>query len=292
MKKKDLALDLLDMALARRNEPAALATALIALDRLTQARPDHAKAHYASGRVLLLMGQHQLAMGAFRVAQAHDAQHAPSHYWEGVAHWLLGRPSEALSKVLNAVFIDPDYFDARFDAGQLFFQHGDREAALEQWKRALELRPDDFGTLRKILQALLALGYYATADVTHQRLKQVWLTSQDPAVRAVKSYVLDQFKVGDLHVLAVESLSVDTDPAVLFAFPVSHERRLVFTVNLETSAALRVAGRACIVTVVEGDVRFATDVRYAEVPGYHLLKPIVAQVIRQHAGVSDDPLPG
>ncbi|MCA9516741.1 MAG: tetratricopeptide repeat protein [Myxococcales bacterium] len=288
MKKKDLAIDLLDMALARRNEPAALATALIALDRLTQARPDHARAHYASGRVLLLMGQHQLALGAFRVALGHDAEHAASHYWEGVALWLLGRPSEALSKVLNAVFLDPTFFDARFDAGQLFFQHGDREAALEQWKAALELRPDDFGTLRKVLQCLLALGYYGTADITHQRLKQVWLTSADPAVRAVRSYVLDQFKVGDLHVLAVESLAVETDPAVLFAFPVSHEGRLAFTVNLETSAALRVAGSACVVTVVEGDVRFATDVRYAEVPGYHVLKPTVLGVIRRHAGVSDE----
>ncbi len=286
MKKKDLAIDLLEMALARRSEPAALATAMIALDRLATSRPEHATVHYASGRILLLMGQSQLAMGAFRTATEHDPTLAVAHYYEGVAHWLIGQDSEALTKFIHAVHRDPALFDARFDLAQLHYQRGDLVAALEHWKAALELRPDDFATLKKLLQALLALDYHDTARLTHERLRQVWRNSDDPTVRGVRSYVLDQFDVGPLRVVAIESLRPTGDPAVIYTFAASDDAGLAFSVNLETSAFLRATGRGYVLVMTAGDARINTNERYREVPGYHVLKPTAVALIRRHAGLS------
>ncbi len=288
MRGKDLAIDLLEMALARRGEPAALATAMIALDRLVAVRPEHAPAHYASGRILLLMGQSQLALGAFRTALVHDPELAEAHYYEGVASWLLGQDSEALTKLIHAVARDPELFDARFDLGQLHYQRGDLVSALEQWKAALALRPDDFATLKKLLQALLGLGYHETARLTHERLRQVWRQSEDPAVRAVRSYVLDQFRVGPLRVVAVESLAPVGDPAVVYAFAASDDAGLAFSVNLETSSLLRATGRGFVLVVTAGGTRINTNQRYRELPGYHVLKPTVIRVVRRQAGLADD----
>ena len=285
MKKKDLAIDLLEMALARRDEPAALATALIALDKLSQNRPEHANCHYAAGRVLLAMGQAQLAMGALRVACQLDPEHAAAHYYEGVAHWLLGRKSEGLTKILNALHADPDLFEARFDAGVIYYQRGDYAAALEHLKRALELRPEDFATLKKLLQCLLALDYHGTAQLTHRRLRQVWATSEDPAVRAVRSYVLDQFTVGPVHVVAVESLAPEGDPRVLYSFAAHDSAGLAFTITLETSDALR---GAWVLAVSDGEVHANSGMRWSDPPGYHLLKPSVVQLVRRWAGIGDE----
>jgi len=289
MKKKDLAVDLLEMALARKGEPAALATALIALDKLAANRPDHAPNHYAAGRVLLLLSQPQLALGAFRTATSLDPSHAHARYYEGVANWLLGRKSDALTLVLAALHLEPELFEAHFDAGVIYQQRGDHLAALEHWKHALALRPDDFPTLKKLLQALLALDQHGTAQLTHQRLRQVWATSDDPAVRAVRSYVLDQFTVGPLALVAVETLAPEGDPLVRYSFAAHDSAGLAFTIALESSAALRAGGGApWLLTVTDAQVRAETDWRWASPPGYHLLKPAVIALCKRWADVDDD----
>jgi len=279
--KKDLAIDLLDMALARKDEPVALATALIALDRLTQTKPDHANAHYAAGRVLMLMRQHQLAMGAFRVALQHDARHVDAHYYEGVCHFQLGKDEDALRKIAEARTLDPRHFDAWYDEGQILFERGEDRGALIAFERARALRPDDFGVLRKCLQQTIRLGRWEAAAELHAELRQRWRQSTDIAVRRVQSVVIDQFEVGDLDVLAVETMAPRGDPEILMSFPATLVGRLQFTVTLESSVALRSGGYRALLAVQTADGRITTDHAYISRPGYHLLRDDVAAVIRR-----------
>lgn len=281
MMKKDLALDLLEMALARKDEPVALATALIALDRLTQTRPEHATAHYAAGRVLMLMRQHQLAMGAFRVATQHDPALALAHYYEGVCHYQLGFDEEALGKIVEARSLAPDLFEAWYDEGQLLFDRGEDRGALIAFERARALRPDDFGVLRKCLQQNIRLSRWETAAELHAALRRAWARSEDPTIQKIQSLVIDQFEVGDHDVMALEVLAPQGDPEVLMAFAVTLGGALHFTVNLESSAALRAGGYRALLAVQTGGGRITTDYQYASRPGYHLLRGDVATVIRR-----------
>lgn len=279
--KKDLALDLLEMALARKDEPVALATALIALDRLTQTRPEHVMAHYAAGRVLMLMRQHQLAMGAFRVALQHDPDFALGHYYEGVCHWQLGFEDEAMARVTHARDLDPTLFEAWYDEGQMLFDRGEDRGALIAFERARALRPDDFGVLRKVLQQNIRMRRWETASRLHAELRQRWAKSTDPAVQAIRSVVIDQFEVEQHDVMAIEVLAPEGDPEVLMAFAATLDGVLHFTVNLESSLALRTGGYRAVMAVQAAGGRITTDYQYVSRPGYHILREDVATVIRR-----------
>jgi tetratricopeptide (TPR) repeat protein len=281
MKKKDLALDLLEMALARKREPVALATALIALDRLAVQRPEDALTHYASGRILLLLGRYQLALGAFRTALEYDGAIFEAHYYEGVCHWMLGFDARALAKFEDALAIDEGRFEPMYDAGQIFANRGEHARALRAFELASERAPDDFGVQKKLLQAQIRVGLWESARRSHERLRRLWATSIDPSVRDLRSYVLDQFEVGEHAVLCIETFEPAGDPSVLMTFAVTLEGALSFSINLESSVALRAAGLAWVLVVQEGDVRVNTGASFRSRPGYPLLRREVEALVRR-----------
>jgi len=280
MKKKDLALDLLEMALAHKGEPVALAAALIALDRLTQQRPDHALAHYASGRILELLGRYQLALGAFRVATDCDPSLFEAHYQEGVCHWLLGYDEAALDKLRAASSLQPERFEPWYDGGQIHANRGEHELALLAFAKAHELAPTDFPSLKKLLQAQIRAGLWEAARLSHAELRGLWASGTRPELTKLESYVLDQFEVDDREVLTLETFEPRGDPQVLMSFVVTEAGRLAFSLNLESSVALRAAGFAWILVVQEGDLRVNTDVRYTDRPAYPLLRKDAEAIIR------------
>jgi len=281
MKKKDLALDLLEMALARKDEQVALASALIALDRLTRQRPEHALAHYASGRILVLLGRYQLALGAFRVACDCDPELFEAHYHEGICQWLLGYDERALDKLRAASLIAPDRFEPWYDQGQIHANRGEDALALAAFSRANELQPRDFPSLKKLLQSQIRMGLWEAARISHQTLRQLWVEAvtaaangagTDGELARLESYVLDQFEIDERDVLAIETFVPRGDPQVLMSFVVTEGGRILYSVNLEGSVALRAAGWAWILIVQESDVRINTDIRYVERPSYPVLR--------------------
>ncbi len=279
--RRELALDLLALALSERERPLALTSILQALDRLTTRRPEDADAHYAAGRVLLLLGRAQLAMGAFRVVTRLRPDYVDAHYYEAVAHSLIGYPDEALEKLYRVTELDPAHADATFDQGQLFLARGDLVAALERFDAADALTPGDFAIARKRLQCLLGLDRFAEAATAREALRAAWEASSDPRVRATKSVVIDQFRVGELKVSAVETLAPTGDPAVLMSFVASDRGRAIFSVNLETSELLRRQGRLAVVAVRDRDTHSTTEHAYREMPGYNILRVAVRSVVRR-----------
>lgn len=279
MKKKDLALDLLDMALARKGEPVALATALIALDKLAQAQPTHAATHYASGRVLMLLGKYQLAMGAFRIATLHDPAMVDAHYFEGTCHWMLGFDQQALNKLAEVLTLDPTRADAYYDAAQIFANRGEHTRALELYDWAADLMPDDLGCKKKILQCQIRLGMWEAAGETHAEIHA--MRQNDPAYSDMASFVCDQFEIGDLDVLTVETFEPSGEPAVALSFVATEGGALVFTVNLETSSALRAAGFAWVLVAQRGDMRINTEINYYERPAYAVVRQDAEGIMRR-----------
>lgn len=282
MKKKDLALDLLEMALARKDEPVALASALIALDRLASQRPDHAPAHYASGRVLILLGRYQLALGAFRLAARADPTMFEAPYYEAICHWFLGHDAPALELLDHACYLDPSRLEPWYDRGQILANLGEHALAHDAFAHAHALRPDDFATLKKLLQSQIRLGRWEAARISHAALRKLWAESEDPAVRDLESYVLDQFEIGEQAILALETFAPRGDPQVAVSFAVTEAGRLVFSLNLESSVALRAAGYGWTLVVQDGGLRVDTGYRYHDRPAYPLLRRDVELTIRNY----------
>lgn len=284
MKKKDLALDLLEMALVHKAEPVALASALIALDRLTRQRPEHALAHYASGRILVLLGKYQLGLGAFRVACEYDPQLFDAHYHEGVCHWLLGYDDPALDKLHDAIAIDPNRFEPWYDKGQIHANRHEHRLALDAFEQAHLLAPDDFPTLKKLVQGQIRNGLWEAARVSHAALRVLWANARDGELMRVESYVLDQFEIAGRDVLAIETFAPRGDPKVAMSFAVTDGGRLEFSVNLEGSLALAAAGWAWTLIVQAGETRISSDIRYRERPAYAVLRGDVEALIQRWLG--------
>jgi tetratricopeptide (TPR) repeat protein len=279
MKKKDLALDLLDMALARKDEPVALATALIALDRMAQQQPTHATTHYASGRVLMLLGKYQLALGAFRIATLHEPKLVDAHYFEGVCQWMLGYDQPALDKLAETLRLDPTRADAYYDAAQIFANRGEHARALELYDWAADLRPDDLGCKKKILQCQIRLSRWEAASKTHDEI--LAMRQSDPAYADMESFVCDQFEIDDLEVVVVETFFPSGEPSVAMSFVITSDGELVFTVNLESSSALRAAGFTWVLVAQHGDARINTEIVYYDRPAYTVLRKDAEAVIRR-----------
>ncbi len=279
MKKKDLALDLLDLALARKHEPPALSSTLIALDRMVKQRPEHAPSHYASGRVLMLLGSYQLALGALRTAIECDSSLFEAHYFEGVCHWMLGYDDKALEKLEHAAILDDSRFEPYYDAGQLFANQAQHIRAYRCFELAYERAPRDFGVVKKLLQAEIRLGLWDQARFRHSELRQLRASSSDPQIRKIRSFVLDQFEVGEYAVLCIETFEPTGDPRVLMSFAVTFHGTLSFSVNLESSVALRAADIAWVLVVQEGDVRVHTAFNYPARPAYPELREHVENLV-------------
>jgi len=277
MKKKDLALDLLEMALAQKDEPVALATALIALDRMARQKPDHALTHFASGRILMIMGKYQLAMGAMRVALGCEPDLVEAHYFEGVCHWMLGFDDLALDKFAICRRLAPTEMEPYYDAAQIHANRGESERALELFDWASDLAPSDFGCKKKLLQSQIRLGLWDAARKTRHELFEMRRT--DPAWSDIESFVLDQFEVEGRDVVVIETFFPRGDPQVGMSFVVTDGGKLAFTVNLESSVALRAAGFAWVLVAQEGHARINTELTYDQWPPYPLLRQDARAVI-------------
>lgn len=76
---------------------------------------------------------------------AEGLQHYPAnpnlHFGAGVAAHLRGRDDEARAALLKALELEPEFIGAAALYGELTYQHGDVEAAIQTYERALAYAP-------------------------------------------------------------------------------------------------------------------------------------------------------
>jgi tetratricopeptide (TPR) repeat protein len=72
---------------------------------------------------------------------------------KGVIEAQSGNLEEALSALQAVTYINPREADAYFEIGKLWMQKGDRLKALEAFRRAAELSPEDEEYKRAVVAA-------------------------------------------------------------------------------------------------------------------------------------------
>src|SRR5262249_20209062 len=195
-----------------------------------------------------------------------------------LSYAVLGRHADALAAWQAAVRADPDHRDANYNAGQALYNLGDFGKALAHWRRGLELGPEDFFVLKKIVQAENALGLDAAA--TKARLLEVWRASADPDVRRQQSFVFDQFDAGGWRVMSVELLGdpLPIDADVMRFVVEDRPGHVAFTIRIETSAYARSRGTPFVVSVSDATEYKVVD-SYKELPPYHDLRGRVRRLL-------------
>lgn len=264
----------------------------------TLSRLDHeleiqatAELYIARGRVLLQLNRLDDAISSFQsalVRASENLHRAEAQRLLGTALASVGRDAEAKAHWQAALTANPDDADARYNLAQAQYNEKEYALALDNWQKVSAQEPDDFLTLRKVVQALHALERYDEAESVRQKLRSLWRASNDPRARLLHEYVIDQFSIGSLAVHAIETVCPKNPNFYsVYSFRVldSHGHAIPYEVLLETSEYARQAGVPYVFGVLS-DGRFKSLHTTVELPSYAELKRLATKFI-QEAGLTD-----
>ncbi|MFK7858807.1 MAG: BTAD domain-containing putative transcriptional regulator [Granulosicoccus sp.] len=91
---------------------------------------------------------------------------ALGHAALGLAYYAAGQYQQAENALTNAIELDSNLFEAQFFLARNRRQQGDHEAAIERFRIAAALRPDDFRSSGLLADALKAVGCVKEANDT------------------------------------------------------------------------------------------------------------------------------
>ncbi len=201
---------------------------------------------------------------------------AASLFERGVQLIDEGQGAAALAHFTAAANADPSLTSAHYNAGQLHYNRGEYQEALQCWERALALAPDDFATLKKVTQAHYALGHFDKGLELRRELRQAWNASTDEAVRDGCDIVFDQFQAAGYHVLVSERFG-EQNSSVLYhiIFAATQDGQIVRTVQLESNRIL--PGFLVGTNWAQGHATFA--IGFKTMPPYPEVKALVIEIL-------------
>ena len=169
---------------------------VLALVLLKQNRYDEAKAEYSrslsddpkQARVLAMLGTIDLIEGnldeaerAFRAALEVTPQFVEATVNLGFVAQARNRPDEARAWYDRAAAADPGFPRGNKLSGDLWFERGDFEKALRNYREVLHVRPDDFGALVQGGTCHRRLGQVQDAERFFEKARRVRPDSWIPA---------------------------------------------------------------------------------------------------------------
>lgn len=274
---RDEAHAILERAIANAEKPAELQAALAQLDTLAAHNTPDALIEYARGWVSSRLGHTDEAIAAYRRSIAIDGSMGDSHYNLGVLLTEKGRKEDALRCFEEALRADPKNGDAAYNAAQVNYDYERYGAALEKWRIAQKLAPNDFQVARKILQALNALGLQEEAAIARDNVRGILRGRLDPAAKNITRYCFDQLPMAEANrVFAYEYL--DEGPAArVYLFVITDPSQAKTLAEMELSPG---TGSRHVLRVIKPADKFPPH-EFADRPAWRELKPIVRDLARE-----------
>jgi len=195
-------------------------------------------------------------------------------------HWYLlgnykirsGLNAEALASWSRAVALNPRHIDALFNLGQHHQTEGQFSIAEKHFKAILEIDSTELDALKKMIQLHYQQRKYTTAQHFRERFMKAQAASHRPEVKNMRDFCFDQFKVGNDHILAYETIKKGGDLYHHYVFRLVRKGRVVKSVNLESSTYARETGIAFLLGQTEGSKHSTFDRSYKKMPKYDILK--------------------
>jgi Flp pilus assembly protein TadD len=242
---------------------------------------DHPVAHFVLGRMFSALGRRDEALASYARALGLAPGLAEAEYNTGVVLGEAGRTADAIVHFERATAIAPDDFDAHYNAGMAHYLRGAYDRALGHWCACRRITPDSFDAAKKVVQALHGLGRFADAERARAAARNVRARSAETRVRQLRSYVIDQRRVGDEDVMVEEVL--EPGPPSLqhfYSFICTRGSTRTRTVTLESSAVIRERGVAAVVGVeLPNGSHATTNIGFRTMPTYQALRPAVDALI-------------
>jgi Flp pilus assembly protein TadD len=135
-----------------------LSAARAAFERVTRIDPGYADGFVNVGRVLVQEGDHEHAVPLLMRALAIDPQKASAHYFLALALKARGRYEDALSHLREAAIRFPRDKVVRDQIGRLLFLQRKFREAIEEFRRAVAVDPEDLTAHYNLMLCYRALG--------------------------------------------------------------------------------------------------------------------------------------
>jgi tetratricopeptide (TPR) repeat protein len=135
-------------------ESGRLAEAAAAFDWLAHGDPDNVQWHALLAITLCKQREFSRAALVLETALARHSQVADLHFQRGVVHFHVQEWAGAADEFRRAIELKPDFRDARYNLAQTQIKLGDHETALATLREAVRVRPNDavaFAVLGKLL---------------------------------------------------------------------------------------------------------------------------------------------
>lgn len=274
---------ILEKAVAAPKDKDALKERLQELETALGGRTDVALGEYTRGWILSELGRNEESVASYDRATTLDPKMGDAWYNAGVLLSKMGRIQEAIEHYKETMRVDPSHTDAAYNLGQMYYNKKDFVTALDWWQKARTLSPEDFGVVKKVLQAQYALGRWEVADITREEVFRLHRESKDASIRALKKYCFDQFDVDKLHVFAYEIFEPAGEDAVLYTFLATWPDAKVWgevTVVSPGKEPAKPGPRRLDVKV--GGKKSGEPVRLESLPDYPALKERIRLLVRKH----------
>jgi tetratricopeptide (TPR) repeat protein len=159
--------------------------AAVSLKRAKELDPDNAGIWFAQGSLALRDGRPRESLELLRQGLRLDPGNASAHFDVGNAHILLDEPRQALAAFGRAAELRRDFWEAINNQALVLYELGQAEAAIERWRRVLQIRPEAAEPNLALAAAMFERG----ADSRREALERA-----SQALDSEPNYVLDSYQ--------------------------------------------------------------------------------------------------
>jgi tetratricopeptide (TPR) repeat protein len=267
---------ILEKAIANKQQPDELKSALAQLEALANRSAPDSLTEYARGWVLSHLERPDDAIAAYRRSIGLDDNLSEAHYNLGVLLGKKGAPEDALRSYAEALRVDPKHVDAAYNAAQVNYNLERYGAALEKWRLAQKLAPDDSQIARKIVQVQNALGLWEEAAIARDNLRRILREQLDPAAKNVTRYCFDQVPLEAGRVFAYEYIETAKAAPRVYQFVITDVSQGKTLAEMELSAS---EGSRHLLRVIKPADKFPPR-EFTDLPPWRELKPVVRELAR------------
>ena len=128
--------------------------------------------------------------------------------------------AEALTQYKRALEILPNDPAILFNGGMAAFATKDYGSALEMWKQVKQIDPTDWHARAKLIQVYQALKKGAERDAERAELFAMWKKGEPAELKQQFEYCRDQFEVNGKRVMAFEHFELKGNRALRYVFSI------------------------------------------------------------------------
>ena len=156
--------------------------------------PENADAYYFLGAIYNFRRNPAMAIGYLKKARDADSEEADTHFRLAKAFHNVDMIANALYEYQRTLELKPTYIKALNEIGWIYYNNGDKEAAIQHWKKTLKINSRDRDAIFNLAKAYNDLAWEALTDGKKQKAIKYWQKALgvNPGNKASKFYLETQ----------------------------------------------------------------------------------------------------